>query len=399
MAYIVYKNTNTVLTTIEVGEVDNATTDLYLIGKNVNNYGEYINNNFVKLLTHFAGTTPPIGSQEGQVWYDSSEKRLKLFNGSQFTAVVGATVGSTATLVAPDSGDLLFDVTTDQLKVWQDNQYKVIGPAVSSEFKKFGIEPPPFTIYDYNSGAEVDAGIIHSYGSYIGVLTTNSFTMEASTASVLMSRSEPVSITNGLTIFNELDVKGTIRLNGADIFSLPVTYLTSFYNITRFGTIQTDSTITNFNRYNSANQIIASNLTKVYSTSTTPVSSEVKVVCDFDYMVTATSVTQTADTGTTTIYVNQIDNIMEGNIVLGSISLPMGTMVTSIGTDTVEVSYPIIDAIVTGTTLTFNSVETSIRHFKLYNYSGTNRWAPNEIYSTATTANLGNTATSNIVVI
>jgi hypothetical protein len=47
MAYTVYKNTNTVLTTLEIGEVDSISTCLDLVGKNVNNYGEYINNNFV----------------------------------------------------------------------------------------------------------------------------------------------------------------------------------------------------------------------------------------------------------------------------------------------------------------------------------------------------------------
>ena len=43
MAYIIYNNDNTVLVNIANGDVDSSTTSLDLIGKNVDNYGQYFN--------------------------------------------------------------------------------------------------------------------------------------------------------------------------------------------------------------------------------------------------------------------------------------------------------------------------------------------------------------------
>ena len=50
MAYIIYNNDNTVLLTLADGEIDTDTTALTLVGKNVNNYGQYVNNNFYYLI-------------------------------------------------------------------------------------------------------------------------------------------------------------------------------------------------------------------------------------------------------------------------------------------------------------------------------------------------------------
>jgi hypothetical protein len=80
MAYTIYNTDGTVLSTIAVGEVDNFSTSLDLIGKNVNNYGEYYNNNLVKLLTNFASveSEEPSQPQTGQLWYNKTEKQLKI---------------------------------------------------------------------------------------------------------------------------------------------------------------------------------------------------------------------------------------------------------------------------------------------------------------------------------
>ena len=52
MAYTVNKTTGTVLTTISDGTID-TTTNLTLIGKNYAGYGEFLNENLVKLLENF----------------------------------------------------------------------------------------------------------------------------------------------------------------------------------------------------------------------------------------------------------------------------------------------------------------------------------------------------------
>ena len=50
MAYQINKTDGTLLTEIVDSAIDQTATDLTLIGKNVSGYGEYINENFIKLL-------------------------------------------------------------------------------------------------------------------------------------------------------------------------------------------------------------------------------------------------------------------------------------------------------------------------------------------------------------
>ena len=54
MAYNIYNSDGIILLTLSEGEVDDFSTSLNLVGKNSNNYGQYVNNNLVYLLTNFA---------------------------------------------------------------------------------------------------------------------------------------------------------------------------------------------------------------------------------------------------------------------------------------------------------------------------------------------------------
>ena len=86
MAYTIYNTDGTILLTLADNAVDNVATSLYLIGKNVNNYGQYFNNNMVKLLTSFASSAEnqPQAAKTGQLWFDTDEERLKVYNGNEF---------------------------------------------------------------------------------------------------------------------------------------------------------------------------------------------------------------------------------------------------------------------------------------------------------------------------
>jgi hypothetical protein len=66
---------------VEVGELDK-TTSLSLVGKNFTRYGEIFAENFVHLMENFAYDEPPLNPTEGQIWYKSDEKRLKVYDGT-----------------------------------------------------------------------------------------------------------------------------------------------------------------------------------------------------------------------------------------------------------------------------------------------------------------------------
>ena len=130
MAYTVNKTNGSVLATVSDGTID-TTTDLVLVGKNYAGYGEFLNENYVKLLENFANTSAPAAPVAGQMWWDSSGNLLKVYTGSAFKTVSS----STASGSAPSSsvtGDLWWDTTNGQLKVYNGSSFTTIGPAFTS---------------------------------------------------------------------------------------------------------------------------------------------------------------------------------------------------------------------------------------------------------------------------
>ena len=130
MAYTINKTNGAVLSTVSDGTVD-TTTDLTLIGKNYAGYGEFQNENFVKLLENFANSSAPSSPLAGQMWWDTSNSLLKVYTGTAFKTVSS----STASASSPSgsvTGDLWWDTTNGQLKVYNGSSFTTIGPAFTS---------------------------------------------------------------------------------------------------------------------------------------------------------------------------------------------------------------------------------------------------------------------------
>ena len=82
MAYIVNKFDGTLIATVEDGTID-STTNLRFIGKNYAGYGEIQNENFLHLLENFASGSQPSRQISGQIWFDTSNSKLKFYNGKK----------------------------------------------------------------------------------------------------------------------------------------------------------------------------------------------------------------------------------------------------------------------------------------------------------------------------
>jgi hypothetical protein len=61
------------------GTVDTSTT-LNLIGRNYSRFGEALNENFLRLLANNADDTAPTNPNEGQLWYNTTESQLYLYD-------------------------------------------------------------------------------------------------------------------------------------------------------------------------------------------------------------------------------------------------------------------------------------------------------------------------------
>lgn len=89
MAYNINKSNGDILVTVEDGTADLTTTSIALVGRNFAGYGEYLNENMVHLLENFASTSQPNSPLEGQLWYDSASKLLKVYDGDSFISSGG----------------------------------------------------------------------------------------------------------------------------------------------------------------------------------------------------------------------------------------------------------------------------------------------------------------------
>ena len=130
MAYTVNKTDGTILSTVADGTID-TTTDLTLIGKNYAGYGEFFNENLVKLLENFANSSAPASPIAGQMWWDKTNNLLKVYTGTSFKTVSSSTA-SASTPSGSVTGDLWWDTTNGQLKVYNGSSFTTIGPSFTS---------------------------------------------------------------------------------------------------------------------------------------------------------------------------------------------------------------------------------------------------------------------------
>ena len=91
----------------------NTQTDLSFIGKGYAGYGETVAENFLHLLENFANTSAPTKPITGQLWYDTTNAKLKVYDGT-FKPTSGAVYAS-AEPSGQNAGDLWVDADTGQL--------------------------------------------------------------------------------------------------------------------------------------------------------------------------------------------------------------------------------------------------------------------------------------------
>jgi hypothetical protein len=172
MAYQINKTDGTIVATVADGQIDNLSTDITLIGKNYSGFGESLNENFVKLLENFASTARPTKPIRGQVWYDVSELKLKVYNGSEFLPVSSATVSNTqpATLAI---GDLWFDDVDGQLYFFDGTNPILLAPAYSITQGLSGLKVE--SILDTLNQTRVITSLYNN-GILLGIFAKDSFT-------------------------------------------------------------------------------------------------------------------------------------------------------------------------------------------------------------------------------
>jgi hypothetical protein len=172
MAYQINKTDGTIVATVADGQIDDRSTDITLIGKNYSGFGEIFNENLVKMLENFAESTQPDHPLRGQIWFDSSESKLKVYNGISFVPVSSATISSTqpSTLA---TGDLWYDDVGQQLFFFDGVSAILLAPAYSSSQSLSGLRVD--TILDTLNQTRVITSLYNN-GILLGIFAKDSFT-------------------------------------------------------------------------------------------------------------------------------------------------------------------------------------------------------------------------------
>lgn len=283
MAYTILNTDGTTLVLLADGQVDRVTTSLSLVGKNVNAYGEYINNNFVSLLANFANTSglPPRSPLKGQIWYNTTLRRLQVYDNG-FKNISGAVVSS-AQPSPLAVGDLWFDTSVNQLSVYNGNSFLIVGPAYPKNVGDNGWVVPSIGIKDDTNNTK-NVSLLRNYGGFLGIISNEKFTL-SSTDSVTYFGTT-TSVVAGLTL------KGDIKFTG----QISSKYLSMCVDINHVAGTWTN--VTSSTHANVQNLAIMGLLEKMFPTTSThwlnepgiPIGSESRVLCDYTDPTTGTHV-------------------------------------------------------------------------------------------------------------
>jgi len=182
MAYTINKTDGTVVATITDGTVDNSTT-LALFGKSYSGFGEALNENLVKLLENAASTAAPSAPLKGELWFDTTTNQIKVYDGTSFKPTGGAK-SSTSLPTSPSAGDLWLDATNDQVFVYTgdtrshqvNSKWELIGPAFTAGQTQSGWKIETLT----SSGGSKVVSSMYAGATRVAILSKETFTPSAS---------------------------------------------------------------------------------------------------------------------------------------------------------------------------------------------------------------------------
>lgn len=176
MAYTIKNSEGTTILTLSDTKVDQLTTSLALIGKNVDSYGQYYNNNLIGLLENFASANEPRSPLVGQLWYNKTDGRMYAYGvDSIFKPVAAAQVSSTKPTLF-NQGDLWIDTTNQQLWFTPDGtDFILAAPQYSALDGKSGwvVE----TIKDTTKADQLVA-CLYNKGTLLGIASSIAFVFD-----------------------------------------------------------------------------------------------------------------------------------------------------------------------------------------------------------------------------
>lgn len=124
MPYVI-NNTNGTRIFYVGDESFNTETAVTLPGRNVPDYGEPVDTNFIHMLENFANDTPPLSTVTltGQLWYDTSDGIFKVYDGTSWVQTGKVPVSELPPTGNQADGNFYFDESIRKLKIYYQNSW------------------------------------------------------------------------------------------------------------------------------------------------------------------------------------------------------------------------------------------------------------------------------------
>jgi len=214
MAYQVNRFNGTFLVSVADGTIDSS-TDLRFLGKNYAGYGQVQNENFLHLLENFSGSTPPSRPISGQLWFDTVDRKIKVYDGIRFRTV-GSSVPSSSPPSGLSEGEFWFDNQAQQLYCWTGSEFALIGPENPTALGETSITSQ---VVKDEDGTNHTIAKIRSGGQTIAVISKDTFVLNLA----LLSGSSDLAgfgrIKKGITLVDTDNDNGVTSLStGATIW-------------------------------------------------------------------------------------------------------------------------------------------------------------------------------------
>lgn len=165
MPYTIRDSRNNVIQVIEDTALTTTDYGVQIPGKNYAGYGDPIVQTLFHILENFAcpnnGADAPLpvnpvvsltSPQTGQLWFDTTNGKLRVYNGSVWEVSSGAAEVSATPPAGPSEGDLWYNTTSKQLQVYDGTEWDLVGPEFANTDNTFS------TSIKVNAGGTGGAG-------------------------------------------------------------------------------------------------------------------------------------------------------------------------------------------------------------------------------------------------